>query len=362
MTDLPDAAQAFVKQLELERERLVEGQRFTAIDPPPVLLTPLSTDTPYHYIPTLKPATVLLLGAVGTGKTYSLASWIKAGKSLRVLFTDPGGEESLLDAIMEQKLPIDNVHWTYVAPASTDWKTMEEVAQRITMSGYEDLAKEKFGLKKDKYRQFYQLLSSLSNFVCARTGEHLGAVDSWGSDCVFALDSTTGLNQIAKDLVVGAKPAPHMGEWMTMMDCEERLLNKLTSDCHCYVVVTAHPEKVMNEQAGIPMFNAALLGSKLAPRVPRMFSDVILARKDGDQFWWSTVAPYYDLKSRNLPLRDRLPPSFEGVVASVNRRQKFIEDAGLVQHEAQEDFSEPVTEPLQDAELPSKPPTERTIP
>ena len=272
----------------------------------------------------IKPPAIILMGAVGTGKTYSLASWVKAGLSLRVLFTDPGGEESLVDALLDQKLPLDNVHWKYIAPASVDWDTMKNTASIVTTMNYESLAKVKEGVNKGKYRQFYQILACLSEFVCDRTGENLGPVDSWGNDCVFALDSMSGLNQIAKDLVVGAKPAPHQGEWGMMMDVEERLINKIASDCKCFVTVTTHFDTYRDELTGVPKYMPAMLGNKLAPRLPRMFSDVVLAKRVEDQFVWSTLENNYDLKARNFPISSKILPDFQQAVRKYKARLNAV--------------------------------------
>lgn len=270
--------------------------------------------------PAVKPPTVLLMGPPGSGKTYSLATLVKAGLSLRVVFTDPGGEESLLDAARDLKLPLDNIHWNYIAPASIDWASFQNIAKRIQTQNYESLSKERHGIEKGKYRQFFDLLALLSDFTCAHCGQSFGPVDSWDASCAFALDSISGLNQMAYDLAVGAKPAPHVGEWGVMMTAEERLLNKLTSDCRCFVICTAHPEPLRDETTGQIAFLPALLGSKLAPRLPRSFSDIVLTVKEGASFTWSTATPRYALKARNLPLREKLQPDFGQIVQSYKRR------------------------------------------
>lgn len=283
----------------------------------------------------IKPPSILNMGDIGTGKTYALATAARAGLDLRCLFTDPGGEESLIDAAVKMQLPFDHIHWNYVAPASTDWATMRNVAEQITYKDYETLSKEKSGIQKAKYRQVYELLALMTNFKCAHCGQEFGPVDSWGENVAFAFDGFSGLNQMARDLTVGAKPSPHQGEWGVMMDVEERLINKLLSDCKCYIICTAHPEGERNELTGISEYMPALLGRKLAPKVPRMFSDVVLSWKDGREFYWSTIKAMYRLKARNLPLEDKLPPDYKKVVDHYQSRVNATRSIAMAEPEAE---------------------------
>jgi len=60
---------------------------------------------------------------------------------------------------------------------------------------------------------------------------------------------------------------------------------------------------------------ASTLGRKLAPKLPRFFSDVVYADKTGSKFTWSTMALGADLKARNLPTADGLAPDFGPIIA-----------------------------------------------
>jgi len=122
------------------------------------------------------------------------------------------------------------------------------------------------------------------------------------------------------DLMVGGKPTPHQGEWGVAMNAEEKLLLKLTSDLKCFFCLTAHVEKEKDAISGMPLIMVSALGSKLAPKIPRTFSDVVLAVKEGDKFNWSTGAIGVDLKGRSLPIADGLEPSFEQIVEIWKRR------------------------------------------
>ena len=274
-------------------------------------------------MPDIIPGTsTLLLGAPGAGKTWSLTSYIKAGLELFVLITDPGGEETLIDSLESQNLPIDKLHWQYIAPAAPSWDILKDMAKKINLMTYEDLTKLKSGIGTKGYNQFYDLLSCLANFKCDRTGEEYGAVDDWDTTRVLAIDSLSGINVMAMDMMIGAKPAAHQGEWGVAMNAEEKLLIKLCSDLRCFFVLTAHLEREVDEVAGGVKLMAGALGKKLAPKLPRNFSDVIAAYREGNQFFWSTIMASADLKTRALPLQDKIRPDFGQIYDAWSRRQK----------------------------------------
>ncbi len=273
--------------------------------------------------PLLLPGTkTLLMGPAGTGKTTSLASFIKAGIELVVITTEPGGEESLIDAISDQGLPFDKFFWKYVSPASPSFDTLLDMATKVNLMSYEDLSKIKAGVRKSDYTQFIELIKVLRNFVDDRTGKELGAADTWGPDRVLVIDSLSGMNDMALDLMVGAKPLAHKGEYGVAMNMEEKLILKLCGDLKCFFVLCAHVEREMNEATGTPMITVGALGSKLGPKLPKRFSDVVLAVKQGTSFSWSTSAMNVDLKHRALPLKDNIEPDFGQIVKVWRERNK----------------------------------------
>lgn len=263
----------------------------------------------------------LLIGSYGTGKTYSLTTLIEAGLELAVIITDPGGEETLYAAMQKKRLSMDKLYTHYIASASQSWATLDNTAKQINTMGYQALSELKYGIDKQGHQQFIQLLTCLSNFKDDRTGKILGPVDSWGPDKALAVDSISGINTMALDLMVGGKPAPHQGEWGVAMNIEERLITKLVADTKCFLVMTAHVDPELDEVLGRRILMPALLGKKLAPKLPRIFSDVVLAVKEAENFYWSTVEPNVSLKARNLPLSGKLPPSFVPVVNTWKSRQ-----------------------------------------
>jgi hypothetical protein len=274
----------------------------------------------------LIPPSILLMGDSGAGKTSALTTFIPAGVETFVLCTEPGGPESLMDWAQKQRYDISKLHWATVLPATQGWSGLVDMATRISTTNFEDLAKLKNGIGKEFTRPAaMKLLSTLSNFTCERDGKSYGDVTAWGPDRCFSLDSLSGLSVLAWALTVGHKPTAHMGEWSIAMNFISDLVMKLTSDRGSYFVLTAHVEKEMNEITGVNQIMTSTLGKKLAPKLPRFFSEVIYAKKPGkmgDPFTWATIDPSASLKNRGLPMSDKLAPDFAQVVNSYTARVK----------------------------------------
>jgi len=95
----------------------------------------------------------------------------------------------------------------------------------------------------------------------------------------------------------------------------------MASDLNCYFILTSHIEKEPDEITGMAKVGVSTLGRKLAPRVPRFFSEVIRARKSGDgKYLWSTQDAEADLKNRALTSSNNLPQDFGPIVEAHNRR------------------------------------------
>lgn len=269
----------------------------------------------------LQPPACLVLGPSGAGKTTALATFAKMGIEVFVVVTEPTGVDSLLDAWEREKLDINLLHYCSVPPASAGWGALREMGLKINSMSYKDLSELKSGIGKDQMKQYPKLLNAFENFTCDRTGAQYGDVTTWGSDRVLALDSLSGLSLIIMQHTVGFKPSPHQGEWGIAMSSLEMLLLKLTSDCSCFFVLTAHIEKEPDELTNMTKVMVSTLGRKLAPKIPRFFSEVIRARKTGDGKWlWSTQDSEADLKHRALKSSNDLPPSFAPIVEAYRRR------------------------------------------
>jgi hypothetical protein len=275
----------------------------------------------------LQPPSVMLLGETGSGKTDSLATLSAAGLRLFVIVTEPGGVESLVDAHTRRGLSLDNLHYCYIPPTSAGWAAMTQMVETIANSSFESIQNIKAGVGKNETRQpALALLNALKNFKCDRTGQFYGDVSSFGSDTALAIDSLSGLSEIAWGLTVGYKPAAHQGEYGVAMNFIRQLLIKINGDRRCFFVLTSHVEKEVNEITGVQQIMGSTIGRKLAPKIPIYFSEVVLASKTitgvTPKFFWSTVAINTALKNRALPLSVDLSPSFEPLVAKFRERAK----------------------------------------
>lgn len=260
---------------------------------------------------------VLLEGPAGTGKTHSLGTLADSGVELFCLFTE-SGLETLLGYWTDRGLPVPpNVHWHTLDRGLTSqtspFSAMADSANMINTMVIESLFKIQ-DTNRSKHNQFVGLLRALADFPDDRTGQKFGAVDSWGPDRCLIMDSLTGVNPIAMSLVVGGKPVKSQADWGIAMDQIEKLIRQLTDGCKCHFILTAHVEREVDQVFGGVKVTVSTLGRALAPKIPPMFSDVILSVRDGTKFSWSTANPLAELKARNLPIADNLQPSFIPVI------------------------------------------------
>ncbi len=129
---------------------------------------------------------------------------------------------------------------------------------------------------------------------------------------------------MAMDLVLGDKVTASPGEWGLAMKSIEKLLSFLCSNLKCTFVLTAHMEKETNEVTGGTQIYASTLGKKLAPTLPRFFSEVVMAHREADKFYWSTSSFGVDLKNRALPIGSKLLPDFSPIVGKYAERRAFL--------------------------------------
>jgi len=262
---------------------------------------------------------VLLIGPSGTGKTTAIKTLIDCGITPFCVFTEPGFE-------VLGDIPPDKLHWHYVAPATTGWASMIGMAEKVNMLSLKSLS-DMVDSDKSKYNQFVSFLKVFNNYTCQREGKTYGDVCSWGTDRALVVDTLTGINTMAMGAVVGGKPVRNQSDWGIAQNLVEAWFQKLCSDTRCHFIVMAHAEREVDMVSGQTKVMASTLGKALAPKLPRLFSDVVLAVKDADKFSWSTAATGVDLKARNLEIKDNLPPDFGPIIASWKKRGGTIEAA-----------------------------------
>ena len=262
-------------------------------------------------------AKVLMLGPAGTGKTHSIGTLVDAGLEVFIIATD-NGIETIGKFRKEQ---LEHIHFKYIPPLRPSWSVLRDTGKMINMLTNDKL-QQSVDSNRSKYVQVLEVVDLCNKFV-DKNGKDWGDVSTFGTDKVLVLDNLTGLNLMCRTLAVGGKPVLTQPDWGVSMDYELKFIHMLTG-LNCHFVLMSHVEREVNEVTGGLKIMAAALGRKNAPQLPGMFSDVILTRREVDQFWWSTANTDADLKSRNLPINDRLPPTFVPLIESWRKSESVL--------------------------------------
>lgn len=256
---------------------------------------------------------VLLEGPAGTGKTHAIGTLVDSGIDVRYLGLE-SGLESLLGYWTDRGKPVPaNLAWHMVTPAKAGFGELADIAKKINQLSFEALTKVA-DANKSKYDQLLKIYEALSNFKDDRTGKSFGAVDDWAPNCALVMDGLTGLNNAAMANTVGGKPVRSMPDWGLAQTQVENLLRMLCDGCPAWFVLIAHVERETDAILGGVKLTTSTLGKALAPKIPAMFSDVILTVRNGDKWVWDTANPLADLKTRSLPIKQSLAPDFKQIV------------------------------------------------
>ncbi len=262
---------------------------------------------------------VMLMGPAGSGKTHAIGTLVDSGVEVYYLALEPG-LESLLGYWADKGKPIpSNLHWHTLKAPDTSFLDMLDTATKINTFSLEMLAK-MVDPNKGRHNQYLELFKVLHEFEDQRDGSKHGSVNSWGTDKCLVIDSLSGLNNAALNLVIGGKPVRSQSDWGIAQQQLEGLLRKLCDGCTCHFVLLAHVERESDLVLGGVKLMASTLGKALAPKIPAMFSDVILTVRQGDKWTWDTANVMADLKTRNLPIKSDNLPSFAPVVAKWKAR------------------------------------------
>lgn len=258
---------------------------------------------------------MLLEGPTGTGKNYALGTLIEylqpKGAEVFLLGLE-SGYDTTIGYFTDQGKPLpENFHWHYLKmeEPTPGFHSLLKKVEDIGKMSQESLYKIQ-DVTRSTRNYFKQMLEVMHDFPDHRTGRRFGNVGKWGTDKVLVIDGLTGLGVLAMSLVVGTKPVKSQAEWGIAQDILEPFLRQLCDNCRCHFVLLAHVEREQDLVAGGTKITVQTLGRALPPKVPPMFSDVVLAVRKGTEFTWSTASPTADLKTRNLPLKDGLDPDF----------------------------------------------------
>ena len=261
----------------------------------------------------MKPAPILDLGAPGSGKTTALVTVLgDPDFKLIYLATDPNGEQALkhaLDKVYHVKDWQGRVFVKTISPGTGTIQGLKNLADIIGNSTYQDLCK-KSRVAGEDFRQYNRLIAAMEDFTCDWSGTKLGHLAALPYGYVLGFDGLTGLSSMCRDLVIGAKPALHEGEWGVAMNMVERTIAILMT-LPMPVIVLAHIEREVDLITGETKIMASTLGKKLAPKLAGMgFGEIILSRKEGDKYFWSNTTPGVDTKKVILQAGNDIYPSY----------------------------------------------------
>lgn len=262
---------------------------------------------------TLPGVNVLLMGPAGTGKTYAVGTLVEAGVEVFYLGLEPG-LESLLGYFTDKGKEVPpNLHWHLLDAPKASFSDLLDSANKINTMALDSLAKMQ-DPNRSKHNQFIKLIEALNNFPDDRTGEKYGCVDTWTPSRALVVDGMAGLARAAMSLVVGGKPVRNQSDWGIAQDQVEKIVRMWTDNCRCHFVLLAHVERETDAVLGGVKIMVSTLGKALAPKLPPMFSDVILAAREGSSFTWDTGSVMADVKTRNLQIASKLPASFGPII------------------------------------------------
>lgn len=254
---------------------------------------------------------IILTGVPGDGKTHSIRTILAAGLKCFVVFADPGMEVLLDPARGKVYTCGEGLHYNYIPPVSVDWKELADAAELLNKFTFEQLAKMP-PMGREKFRGWYDFITLMGNLKCIRCGQVFGPADQlqpYNEWCIVN-DGLTGISIMAMNILIGTKPAIHQGEYGVAMMNLERYINKFAVDLPSMGVLMCHVEREGDEVTGGQVNMVATLGRKLAPKIPRFFSDMLLTIREGDKFKWSNITPNFSLKNRNFPFSSNLSPDF----------------------------------------------------
>jgi len=255
----------------------------------------------------------LLMGPAGTGKTYAIGTLADAGVEVFYLGLEPGLESLLAYWTDKGKEVPANVHWHNMEAPKASFLELMDAANKINTMQLDTLAKLQ-DPNRSKHNQFIKLLEVLNDFPDDRTGQRFGCVDTWTPSRALVIDGMAGLARAAMSLVVGGKPVRNQSDWGIAQDQVEKIVRLWTDNCRCHFVLIAHVEREQDAILGGIKLMVSTLGKALAPKLPPMFSDVILTERSGSNFSWNTGSALADVKTRNLPIAEKLPADFGQII------------------------------------------------
>lgn len=265
---------------------------------------------------------ILLIGGGGAGKTHSLGTlvdWAAARNMTVCALMVENGLETLLGYWRDErpgKPPREipkNLHWHTTLTKPLSLTSLMTAADNVGKLSYESITKMTDPTRAQN-NAFHKILSACFDFTSDRTGEKFGPIDSFGTDKIFVLDSLTEVANACMKMVIGSKPTAAPPDYGVAQNNLMNFLRLVTQGLACTVAMTGHISREKDEITGGTKLTVSSIGSAIGPQIPPLFSDVIMSVREGDKFYWDTVAYGADLKTRSLPYASKLPPDFASIM------------------------------------------------
>jgi hypothetical protein len=216
-----------------------------------------------------------------------------------------------------------NLYWRDLITKPVSLKAMTEGAINVARLTYEGVTKLSDGTRHLN-NPFEALLVACTDFTCDRTGRKFGAVDSWGPDKIFLVDSLTEVANAASKMVIGSKPTMAPGDYGIAQNNLMNWLRLCTQGCRCHFIMTAHVSREKDEMSGGVKLMTQAIGGAISGLIPPLFSEVILTTREGASFFWDTANANVDLKSRYLPISSKIQPNFALIMDKWKKRAAAI--------------------------------------
>lgn len=265
---------------------------------------------------------VMLMGPSGTGKTHSIGTLVETGIEV-FYFAFEAGAESLRGYWLDRGKEIPaNLHITTVKGPTASWSEMADSVGYVNRLAYDSL-KKMTDPNRNKYTQFEQFLRTF-NDVTDDTGAKYGCIDTWDASRAIVIDGLTGLSDAAMKAVIGGKADRDQKDWGLAQNLLENFLRRICDNCPCHFILLAHVERETDQILGGVKLMVSTLGKALPPKLPSMFSDVILAVRNADKFYWDCASALADVKTRNLQMVANNPPNFGAIIEKWKSRGGVI--------------------------------------
>lgn len=270
------------------------------------------------------------IGDAGSGKTHALRTLLANGIQPLVLATEPGIRSlSLCDnpgcnvCKLTRDLGNDVIPWNYVAMNAGGIDLLIKQAADVNTKSLKMLCNIEDGQRKD-YNQFGEVLLLTKRFV-DHTGKDWGEPVKWNTDRAFVLDAATELSNMAMSMYVGKRPVYDKPDYQVAQKMVYNYIHLLTNSLRCHVVVLGHPDPQFNEAIGAVKLTMQSVGQKLSPQLPRKFDDVVISKRVGTNFTWSTAEINAEGKGRNLPIKADMPQDYTQVIEAWKRAGGKVE-------------------------------------